>query len=58
MAAMILSGSGFVLSERRAATCIMTPGWQYPHWGTCSLTQAFFTGWFLERPSMVVIFFR
>src|SRR4029077_7266247 len=47
-------GAAFVSSS--AVADMICPDWQYPHWGTCSLTQADCTAWggAPARPSMVV----
>src|ERR1700722_17738793 len=58
MASSISWSVGFGLSFRSAATDMIMPLWQYPHWGTWLATQAcctlFRTPW-VARPSMVVI---
>src|ERR1700752_4621823 len=50
-------GLGFFASN--ATADMICPDWQYPHCGTSSSIQAFWTGCdaSADRPSMVVIFF-
>src|SRR5579864_780942 len=59
MAESICSSVGLGVCASSAAADMICPGWQYPHCGTCSTIQAFWTGCELsdERPSIVVIFF-
>jgi hypothetical protein len=59
IAASMSSSVGFAFCLRSAAAVMIWPDWQYPHWGTSSAIQAFWTGCDLsgDRPSIVVIFF-